>query len=79
MAGVVGGRANIVAMLDDFLLVVPREKADTDEVSIRKGQQAGCEFDNLLARLNLPKASAKDQPAAFSTIWCGVEFFSKKR
>ena len=79
MAGIVGVRANIVAMLDDFLLVVPREKTDTDEVSIRKGQQAGCEFDKLLARLNLPKASAKDQTAAFSTIWCGVEFFSKKR
>ena len=79
MAEVAGVKASIVAMLDDFLLVVPREETDTDKVSIRKGQQAGCEFDKLLARLNLPKAPAKDQQAAFSTIWCGVEFFSKKR
>ena len=79
MVEVVGVKANIVVMLDDFLFVIPREEADTDEVSIRKGQQAGSEFDKLLARLNLSKVTAKDQPAAFSTIWCGVEFFSKKR
>ena len=79
MAKVVGVEANIVAMLDDFLLVTPRKSTDTDDTAIKKGERAGKKFDKLLAQLNLPKAPNKDQCAAFSTVWCGVEYFSKKR
>ena len=76
MAEVVGIKANIVAMLDDFLLVVPRQSTDTDRDIILK---VGRDFDKLLARLNLPKAPAKDQCAAFTKTWCRVEYFSKRR
>ena len=79
MARVVGVKANMAAMLDDFLLVVPRLDTDSDKEIIQRGEKVGRDFDELLARLHLPKAPAKDQEAAFTTVWCGVEFFSKKR
>ena len=79
MAKVVDVKAKIVAMLDDFLLVVPKLSAETDADTLRRGKQAGVDFDKLLKRLNLPKAPTKDQGAAFSTVWCGIEFFSKTR
>ena len=69
----------MAAMLDDFLLVVPRLDTDSDNEIIQRGEKVGRDFDKLLARLHLPKAPAKDQEAAFTTVWCGVEFFSKKR
>ena len=79
MAKAVGVDANIVAMLDDFLLVVPRKSTDTDISALKNGERNGKKFDKLLAQLNLPKAPNKDQNAAFSTIWCGKVYFSKKR
>ena len=39
----------------------------------------GEKFDEFLAALKFKKAPEKDQPAAFSTIWFGLEFFSKTR
>ena len=79
VARVYGVNANIIVMLDDFLLVVPRRRSETDSAILQRGQDEGRKFDQLLAQLNLPKAPAKDQDAAFSTVWCGVEFFSKTR
>ena len=48
-------------------------------IPCEEAPQVGVDFDMLLKRLNLPKTSAKDQDAAFSTVWCGIEFFSKIR
>ena len=79
MARVFGVKANIIVMLDDFLLVVPRGCQETDSDLLQRGEKEGKKFDQLLSQLHLPKAPAKDQNAAFSTIWCGVEFFSKTR
>ena len=79
MAKVVGVDVNIVAVLDDFLLVVPRKSTDTDVTALKDGERNGKKFDKLLDKLNLPKAPNKDQDAAFSTIWCGNIYFSKKR
>ena len=64
-------------MLDDFLIVSPRKTADTDDVTLERGRSEGALFDSLLKELNLPLAIEKSQPAAFSTVWCGVEYFSK--
>ena len=67
-----------VAMLDDFLIVCPREETDTDESVINRGRREGELFDKVLLELGLPKAVSKDQPAAFTTDWCGVRYFSKE-
>ena len=64
-------------MLDDFLIVSPRKTADTDDVTLERGRSEGALFDSLLMKLKLPLAVEKSQPAAFSTVWCGVEYFSK--
>ena len=66
-------------MLDDFLLVIPGQCKQTDLDALHQGEEEGRKFDQLLAQLNLPKAPEKDQVAAFSTVWCGVEYFSKTR
>ena len=68
-----------MAMLDDFLLVSPRKPEDTDEDTLARGRKEGALFDSLLKELNLPPAVEKSQPASFSTVWCGVEYFSKTR
>ena len=72
-------KADMVPMLDDFLIVVPREEGDSDELTISRGKQEGQKFDALLHDLNLPKAPEKDQQAAFTTIWYGLLFDSKNQ
>ena len=72
-----GVQALTVAILDDFLLVVPRKEGDEDSYTLTRGQSEGARFDELLRKLNVPPAIEKTQPAAFSTVWCGVHFFSK--
>ena len=76
-AKVYGVKALTVAILDDFLLVVKRRKAETDDNVLARSIDAVQRFDNLLFRLNLPKAPEKDQAPSFTTIWCGIEFDSK--
>ena len=64
-------------MLDDFLLVSPRESGDTDEETLLRGRREGALFDKLLMELKLPAAVEKSQPAAFTTVWCAVQYYSK--
>lgn len=72
-----GVQALTVAMLDDFLLVVPRKEGDEDSYTLTRGQSEGARFDELVRKFNVPPAIEKTQPAAFSTVWCGVHFCSK--
>ena len=67
-----GVQALTVAMLDDFLLAVPRKEGDKDSDTLTRGQSEGARFDDLLMNLNVLPAKEKIQPAAFSTVWCGV-------
>ena len=76
-AKVYGVKALTVAILDDFLPVVQRRKAETDDNVLTRCKEAVHRFDNLLSRLNLPKAPEKDQAPSFATIWCGIEFDTK--
>ena len=55
-------------MLDDFLFVVPREKEESDEMSIERGHKEAAKFDKLLADLKLPRATEKDQNPSFKAI-----------
>ena len=71
--------ADMVPMLDDFLIVVPRRERESDELIINRGKQEGQKFDSLICDLNLPKAPEKDQQAAFTTIWYGLLFDSKNQ
>ena len=48
MAKVVDAKAQIVAMLDDFLLVVPKLSTETGADNLRRGKQAGINWDTLL-------------------------------
>ena len=69
-------QADLLPMLDDFLIVVPRRIGETGEQILKRGEMEGEIFDNLLEALNLPKAPEKDQPPAFTTIWYGLEYNS---
>ena len=79
IASVYGVKAKLVAILDDFLLVCTRRKGESDDSVLERGRKAGEKFDNLLEELHLPKAPEKDQAPAFSTVWFGIEFFSKSQ
>lgn len=74
---VFGVQALTVAMLDDFLRVVPRKQGDEDSGTLTWEQSEGARFDELLMKLNLPLALQKTQRAAFSTVWCGLQIFSE--
>lgn len=78
VARVAGMKALTVAMLDDFLLVCPRQPKDSDQDALNRGRPEGEFFDKVLRELILPKAVSKGQPTAFTTNWCGVQFFSKE-
>ena len=67
IAKAVGINAKCVAMLDDFLFVVPRKPGDTDERALIEREKVGRRFDELVESLNLPKAPEKDQQSAFTT------------
>ena len=67
IAKVAGVKAETLAMLDDFLLVVPRREEDSDTAVLSRGQEEANRFDDLLSKLNLPKAPEKDQEPAFTT------------
>ena len=69
--------ADLVPMLDDFLIVIPRNGEETKDQALERGETQGALFDNLLKDLNLPKAPEKDQPAAFTTIWYGLKYNSE--
>ena len=56
----------------------PRTSKDSDESVLRRGQAEGAAFDRELRMLCLPKATSKDQAAAFTTIWCGIKYHSKE-
>ena len=60
-------QADLLPMLDDFLIVVPRRIGETREQILKRGEMEGAKFD-LLEDLNLPKAPEKDQHQAFTTI-----------
>lgn len=68
-----------MAMLDDFLLVLPRLKDEAKEDALQRGHRDLKVFDDLLHKLNLPKAPEKDQKPAFSTVWFGYIYYSEKR
>ena len=68
VAKVFGVRCQTVAMLDDFLLVLPREKGESDDDLLQRARDDVGRFDELLSSLNLPKVPKKDQPPNFSTI-----------
>ena len=55
-------------MLDDFMMVVKRREADNDESVLKRAVESGKRFDELLEKLNLPKAPEKDQSPDFSTV-----------
>ena len=74
-----GVEADMVPMLDDFLIVVPKTEGESDELTIARAEQEGQKFDSLMHDLNLPKAPEKDQEAAFTTIWYGLIFDSKNQ
>lgn len=71
--------AELLPMLDDFLIVVPRKVGETAEENLKRANTQGGKFDDLLEELHLPKASEKDQEAAFTTIWYGIKFNSNQR
>ena len=68
VAKVFGVRCQTVAMLDDFLLVLPRKKGESDDDLLQRARDDVGRFDELLSSLNLPKAPKKDQLPNFSTI-----------
>ena len=69
----------ILPMLDDFLGVLPRQVEDSDRDILNRAKTDVARFDSLLAKLGLPRATEKDQDPAFSTIWFGIEYFSKEQ
>ena len=71
--------SKLLPMLDDFLGVLPRHEEETDEAILMRAQKDAERFDTLLHTLGLPKAPEKDQAPAFTTVWLGIEFFSKER
>ena len=71
--------AVLLPMLDDFLIVVPRNREETSNQALERGKAQGALFDNLLEDLNLPKAPEKDQPPAFTTIWYGLKYNSEQQ
>ena len=72
-----GVLSKTVAILDDFLLVLPRRRGESDEKLLERATVDSEKFDELLKNLNLPKAKEKDQPPNFSTIWFGFLYDSK--
>ena len=56
-----GVQALTVAMLDDFLLAVPRIEGDEDSHTLTRGQSEGARSDELLRKLNVPPAIEKTQ------------------
>ena len=64
--------AKLVAMLDDFLAVVPRKPSDSDEQLLKWAESCTVRFDDLLHKPGLPKAAEKDQDPGFSVVWFGV-------
>ena len=78
-AKVVNVQAELLPMLDDFLIVVPRRRGEAREQNLERGKIEGAKFDNLLNDLNLPKAPEKDQSQAFTTIWYGLEYNSNQQ
>ena len=77
VAKVFGVLSKTVAILDDFLLVLPRRRGESDEKLLERATVDAEKFDELLKNLNLPKAKEKDQPPNFSTIWFGFLYDSK--
>ena len=49
--------ANMVAMLDDFLAVVPRKPSESDDKLLIRTEACTTRFDDLLKTLGLPKAA----------------------
>ena len=64
--------ANMVAMLDDFLVVVPRKPFETDDQLLMPTEACTTRFDDLLQKLGLPKAAEKDP-----VVWFGIRFCTK--
>ena len=77
IAEVYGVKSRSVAILDDFLLVLPRLKGETGDSALQRGRKDVKLFDSLLHKLRLPKAPEKDQKPNFSTIWFGFYYDSK--
>ena len=48
VAKVAGVQADLLPMLDDFLIVVPRRIGETGEQILKRGEMEGEIFDNLL-------------------------------
>ena len=71
--------ASLLPMLDDFLAVVARRPHESDEQIMDRGQTCERRFDNLLEKLNLPKAPENDQTSGFSVVWFGIKYFTKTR
>ena len=70
-------RSETVAILDDFLLVLPRRRGESDEDLLERSRVDVGKFDELLISLNLPRAKEKDQAPNFTTIWFGFVYNSK--
>ena len=70
-------QSTLLPMLDDFLGVLPRQVEDSDEDILNRARTDVARFDSLLTKLGLQKAPEKDQNPAFTTIWFGIEYFSK--
>ena len=66
-----------MAILDDFLLVLPRRTDEADEDLLQRARTDTSKFDKLLHDLRLPKAQEKDQDPAFTSIWLGWKFCTK--
>ena len=66
-------------MLDDFLGVLLRQAGDSDQIIINRAKADVARFDSFLGKLSLPKAPEKDQDPALTTIWFGIEYFSKEQ
>ena len=64
-------RSKTVAILDDFLLVLPRKAGEADNDLLERAGTDTSRFDKLLHDLHLPKAQEKDQDPAFSAVWLG--------
>ena len=77
IAEVYGVKSRSVAILDDFLLVLPRLKGETGDSALQRGRKDVKLFDSLLHKLRLPKAPEKDQKPNFSTNWFGFYYDSK--
>ena len=77
-AKVYGVPGRSVAILDDFLLICPRKRNESDESVLMRGEQMCGKFDAFLRDINLPKAPEKDQKPGFSTVWFGLAYYSKE-